>query len=343
MILFRADGNSQIGAGHIMRCLSIAEAARELGEESIFITASDDMAPIIKEKSFDNIILNSDYRDMESEDIISILEKYTRPIVVVDSYYVSSKYLELLKAFCEKNEGELVYIDDVKKYAYPCNVLINYQIHGLIDEYNNIYGAAKKPNFIIGTKYVPLRKEFLSLAERKVKRQANHIIVTTGGSDPEHLTKELVKLAKTINKTFHFVIGAVNADKSLIEHEAALCININVHVNVTNMSELMQNCDVAISASGSTLYELCATQTPSITFVLAENQISIAEGFSSKGIIYNCGDVRTLGVHVLAEQLMNEALLLCEDYEKRCLLANTMRTVVDGFGANRIIEEVLNR
>lgn len=342
MIFFRTDGNSQIGAGHIMRCLSIAEMARENGKKCIFITASDDMTSVIKDKLFDNIVLKSDFRNMESENIIPILREYTNPTIIVDSYYVSKAYLKSIKRYCEENGGKLIYIDDIKKYAYPCNVLINYQIHGSIGEYNSIYEDEEKPKFIVGTNYVPLRKEFLSSINRNINEKADNIIVTTGGSDPEHLTIELVKIAKNINKTFHFVIGAVNADRNLIEQEAENCTNINIHINVTNISEIMHNCDVAISAAGSTLYELCATQTPTVTFVLAENQVPIAEGFSDKGIIYNCGDVRKLGANILAEQLMKEALLLCENYDRRCLLAKEMKNVVDGYGADRILKEIFD-
>ena len=342
MIVFRADGNSQIGSGHVMRCLSIAEAARDLGEKCIFITASDDMTSVIKEKSFDNIVLNTDYREMESEDILPALKAFTKPIVFVDSYYVSKEYLKALKVYCEENGGKLIYMDDVKKFAYPCDTLINYQIHGRIDEYDRIYEGGRKPKYIIGTNYVPLRKEFLSLKDREVKKQANSILVSTGGSDPEHLTIELMRIAKHSNKTFHFVVGAVNSDRPLIEQEAENCTNISLHVNVKNMSELMQICDVAISASGSTLYELCATQTPAVTFVLAENQIPIAEGFSSKEIIHNCGDVRELGAHELAGILMNEAMLLCDNYDRRQSLSGVMKAVVDGNGASRILKEILD-
>ena len=340
MIFFRADGNSQIGSGHIMRCLAIAEEARDIGEKSIFITAADDMSAVIKGKSFNNIVLQSDYRNMESEDIIPLLWEYANPTIIVDSYYVSKPYLEILKRYCEENCGKLVYIDDIKKYAYPCDVLIDYQIHAQVDEYNTIYEGEKKPKLLLGTNYVPLRKEFLLSVNRRVKEKADNIIVTTGGSDPEHMAIELVKVAKNIKKTFHFVIGAVNTDCRLIEEEAKHCNNINIHVNATNISELMQNCDVAISAAGSTLYELCATQTPTVTFVSADNQIPIAEGFSTKGIIYNCGDVRDLGANGLAEKLVKEALLLCENYDKRCLCAEEMKTVVDGYGTNRIIKEI---
>lgn len=341
MIIFRADGNSQIGSGHIMRCLAIAEAAKDRGEECTFITASDDMASVIKSKSFDNLVLNTDYRDMESEDIIPVLKAFSASTVVVDSYYVSEKYLKILKDYCKEHGGKLIYLDDIKKFAYPCNLLINYQIHARIDEYNRIYEKEQRPEYFVGTNYVPLRKEFVSLPNRKVKERADSVFVTTGGSDSQHLAMELVKIAKQSDKTFHFVIGAVNKDKKLIEREAENCPNIHLHVNAKNMSELMQMCDVAISASGSTLYELCATQIPSVTFVVADNQSLIAEGFSSKDIIHNCGDVRELGSQKLAKLLIQEALMLCDNYDRRCMLSETMKSVVDGFGVSRILNAIM--
>ena len=341
MIIFRADGNAQIGTGHIMRCLSIAEAARDMGEECLFVNASNDMSSVIRDKGFDSIVLGSDYMNLEDEDFISVVKKYDNPIVFVDSYFVSENYLNTIKKYCESNNGKLVYIDDIKKFAYPCNILVDYNIHGDEEEYNVIYQGVDTPKYLIGTKYAPLRKEFRSLNDRKVEREAKHIFVSTGGSDPEGLSVELAKKAKKVDADFHFIVGAVNKHKSLLETHARECKNITLHENVSNISDIMRSCDVAISAAGSTLCELCATQTPTITYVLADNQIPIAEGFSNKGIMKYQGDIRKLGTDTLAGMLIDEALNLCDRYEERVSLAKKMKTVVDGQGAKRIVEEVL--
>ena len=67
MILFRADGNKKIGSGHLMRCLSIADAMKEMGIQSIFATADDSMSELLRNRGYENIILHTDYYDMDGE------------------------------------------------------------------------------------------------------------------------------------------------------------------------------------------------------------------------------------------------------------------------------------
>lgn len=342
MIFFCTDGNSIIGSGHIMRCLSIADAVREIGEDCVFLTTSNDMEDIINNRSYINIVLDDRYDELKSEAVIKILDAFNSPTVFVDSYFVSAEYLNQLRIYCHNHGGILVYIDDLKSFAYPCDILINYQVHGSRKEYDTIYLGNKSPEFLIGMDYVPLRKQFMNLSPRIVRKKVNDILVSTGGADPEHVSMELVKQAKLRDKVFHFVIGALNKDKLQIVKEAEDCTNIIIHENVSDMSKLMQTCDIAISAAGSTLYELCATQTPALSYVIADNQIQIADGFSLRKIIKNCGNVNQDGVKTVSKTLMKEVDALCESYVERESIAKKMKNVVDGFGAKRIVKRVLN-
>ena len=104
------------------------------------------------------------------------------------------------------------------------------------------------------------------------------------------------------------------------------------------MSKLMRKCDLAVSAAGSTLYELCATQTPTITYILANNQIPGAEGFERHGIMRCVGDWRTLGADCLTELLIKESVALAHNYEERRRIAVRQRSVVDGRGVARILK-----
>ena len=106
------------------------------------------------------------------------------------------------------------------------------------------------------------------------------------------------------------------------------------------MSAFMQKCDVAVSAAGSTLYELCATQTPTATYILADNQVLGAEGFERQGILKNIGDVRVKGCENLAEELIRNAVRLCREYEERKSIAELQRTLIDGMGVKRIMEDI---
>lgn len=340
MIIFRADGNAKVGSGHVMRCLSIADAARQAGEECVFVTASDYFQPVIMKRGYTNYVLHTDYRDMESEDFLPAFNLCAPSVLFVDSYFATVKYLVKMKERCQKIGIKLVYIDDMFMFPYPCDMVLNYNIYAREDDYRELYTGQSMPQLLLGTVYTPLRMEFQNLPVRRIEQEVNGIFVSTGGADPEHMAVELVRQARFRNYTFHFVMGTLNGDKEKLYKLSEGYENIIIHENVTSMSSLMQSCDVAISAAGSTLYELCATQTPTVTYVLADNQKPGAEEFSSYGLMKNCGDVRELGNRELAKRLVDSAIDLANDCEERSRIARKMRIVVDGRGAERICMEI---
>lgn len=346
-IMFRADANPSIGFGHIMRCLSIADAVASLHQEVLFIFADNAVQELVADRGYPSIVLGTSYRDLEgeAEKISSIIAEKKPDALVVDSYFVTERYLKALLDTCRSAGCRLVYMDDVLAFPYPCDVLLNYNIYALDADYKGLYqGAEEVPAFLLGTEFAPLRREFQNLPPRMVRRQGRDILISTGGSDCEHITLALIEeiRKRAVGElTFHLIIGAMNEDKELISDMAMACPNIVLHENVKNMSALMQACDVAISAAGSTLYELCATQTPTITYILADNQIPGAKSFENHGVLQCAGDVRLLGTQKLAERLLESAVELCGDYSKRCQIAEKMSKVVDGRGAKRIAEKLL--
>lgn len=350
IVFFRCDGNMDIGSGHIMRCLSIADSAADHGDECWFLTSDNAFENLIHARGHKNLILNTDYKDLdcEIESIKKIVEKYKPSVFFVDSYYVNDFYLSSLHSTCSITGAKLVYMDDILSFPYSCDVLINYNIYGLEKEreYEELYKKAndlKVPRLLLGTSYAPLRKEFQNLPERIVRREAANILVSTGGADSVHLGLALVHAV--INNSemfgayqFKFIIGPMNGDSEKIIFFASKAPNITIYKNVTSMSALMQKCDVAVSAAGSTLYELCATQTPAITYILADNQILGAEGFERYGILKNIGDVRVKGCENLATELIRNAAELSCKYEERKRIAVLQRALIDGMGTKRIME-----
>lgn len=345
MIVFRADGNSIVGMGHVMRCLSIADAYRKNGESCLFVTADDKLNEVIQERGHGNRILGTCYDQMEQElgMLEEIIGSYDVRIMFVDSYFVTELYLRELLRICRSRGTLLVYLDDVLMFPYPCDVLLNYNIYASNEAYEALYRGTLAPELLLGTDYAPQREEFQGLPDRVVRQEGKDILISTGGADSEHIGLELIKNiiehAEWRGYRFHFVVGAMNADKKEICSLAMGQRNIAVYRNVKRMSELMRACDVAISAAGSTMYELCSTQTPTLTYVLADNQIPGAEGFEKKQILKCIGDVRELGSQKLAETLLQEAILLLNDEAKRRTIAEKMKMVIDGRGADRIAEQ----
>ena len=354
MVVFRADGNKYIGSGHIMRCISIADRAVLHGLESVFITAGGEFSHIITSHGHKNKVLNTDYNRMEQEidQFFCVLKEIEGvEAVLVDSYQVTGQYLNRLWEFCRMKGAKLVYIDDILSFAYPCDMLVNYNIYGPDSNYAALYEGLKPPLMLLGTNYAPLRAEFQDLPARHVRKKGKKVLISTGGADFEHigiqiLREILVRGESLSGYDFLFIIGAMNEDANEMRSLIKQCIasrkeHIVLHSNVTHMQKLMSEADVCISAAGSTLYELCATNTPTITYVLADNQIPGADGFSRHGVLENIGDVRALGVQRLSGLLVDSAVELCNDFERRVRIASKMSAVVDGKGAKRIVESVL--
>ncbi len=343
MIIIRADGNKKIGAGHIMRCLSIASIAKDMGENCKFILSSDDFKDLVVKNGFQVEVLDSDYSVLNHEEITDKFKSDKLSAVIVDSYYVNEEFMTVVHNRCKDSDCKLVYIDDRCSNAYSCDIVVNYNISAVVDDYRTLYEGKTIPLLLIGTAYVPLRKEFHSFSKRSVSIKADHIFVSTGGADPEHFALVLLDEAKKHERySFHFVVGMMNPDKEAIRDSALEQSNIIIHENVSEMGNLMRKCDVAISASGSTLYELCATQTPTITYILADNQIPLADKFDKSGIISNLGDIRITDKIILASNLISGVVKLAENYDERVRIADAMMMVTDGNGARRIVEKIIN-
>lgn len=342
MIVFRADGNKTIGAGHVMRCLSIADAARERGIESCFIMADNSFEEVIGARRYKCFVLDTDYSDMNSElpKLEWVMKQVNSTYIIVDSYHVTKKYFSVLQRY-----GKVGYIDDMMDSAYPVDDLINYNIYSSEMCYRHLYTQSRKkpPKFLLGTRYVPLRKEFQNTERKQIQNSMTKIFVSTGGADIEHVALNLIRFLRSDvdtwnNYEFHFVLGMMNTDINEIKEASEKSFNVILHYDVKNMRELMMQCDVAISAAGSTLYELCACGIPTITYVLADNQLQAERVFVENRIMESIGDIRKCGE--FSEHVFDKLKYLDMHYERRQEMSMLSKSVIDGNGAMNIVDEL---
>lgn len=372
MVVIRADANSKIGMGHVMRCLSVADALLKRGEEVLFVTADDTPVPLLTKKGVPYRVLHTDYADMEAElpGLLCILQELTQRAelpeevlsrmssqrkdiaILVDSYYVTEKYLAALK-----KRITTIYMDDIYAFSYPVDMLINYNIYGEEMGYEKD-AAFADTKLLLGANYVPLREEFsagagyvqsrkeLSLGAANVTpAEEGGILITTGGSDSFNLAGQLLMEAMKYDalkeKEYHVVSGSLNPHIGELQALAKKHENIHIHCNVTNMAELMAESEVALSAGGSTLYELCAMGVPVIAFSFAENQERLVQTFVKRGIAQYGGNYRTDGNKMIQNTIAGLETLL-EDKNLRTEYRKKARTLVDGKGADRIAEAIIS-
>lgn len=331
MIFFRADGNPRIGAGHIMRCLSLADALREDGVPSAFVTAEPDMGPLIEARGYDCLVLGSVYDRMEEElpALLPLLEQAA--LVILDSYFVTPDYMTAVRA-----KAPLVYIDDLNAFDYPADVVVNYNL------YADTMSYPPDKTYLLGPRYAPLRKQFQGLAPRAVRERVEQILLSTGGTDPYHVALgccEYLRAHPPVSGLVcHIVLGAMNRDAEQIQRIAAETPWIVPHRQVTDMRGLMLECDAAVSAAGTTLYELCACGLPTVTYILADNQRMGAAAFEAAGLMPCAGDVRKNAC--FAEHIFEKLNILTENYTERQNLVKQMQMTVDGYGTVRLVEKL---
>lgn len=281
-IYARADASSKIGTGHIMRCIALGQALQDQGDAVTFIShcESDILQERIQAEGFRLISLDKACPD--PSDLIKTLsilkeesadEKYW---LILDGYHFTSEYQKAIR----DAGGQLLIIDDMNHLAhYHADIILNQNIHALDLNYH----CDNNTTLLLGTRYALLRREFLACRNfsRQIADRAKNILITLGGADRDNVTVRVINALKHLGESdisVKIIIGPANP------HRESLCRSLigapfaaEVFVNPNNIPELMAWADIAISASGSTCWELAFMGVPSIILVLAENQVSVAE------------------------------------------------------------------
>ncbi len=339
MIWIRCDANGEIGMGHLMRCLSVADALEQSGEKVCFVMADNSAEKLLKDRKKAVCVLDTDYRDVETElpVLLPQIQKEKPAMLLIDSYRVTPDYLSALR-----KQLKTIYMDDLFRFPYPVDMLINYNIYGDLLPYKEAE-ELKNTKLLLGPAYAPLRREFQD-ASYVIKDKVENVLLTTGGSDKYNLAglilQEVLKEDMLSQVRFHVVSGAFNLHLPFLEKLEAENTNICVHKNVTQMADLMKQCDLAVTAGGSTMYELCAIGVPTLCFSFVDNQEQIVKTFTDKDIVLYGGNYLTQGEGMVKE-ISEKLKLLLTDKEAREACSRKERALVDGMGAMRIAKALL--
>lgn len=332
-LYIRVDMNQSIATGHVMRCLSIAEAARDEGIDAVFILADAQAEELIQSKGFRTIVLNSAWNDLEKElpDLLDLITKENIKTLLVDSYYVTENYLEALNY-----ATSVAYIDDLNSFHYPVDTLIAYANYWKKMNYEENYLDTK---LLLGCSYVPLRKEFQNLPPKLIRENVENLLILTGGSDNLGISENILDhLPLEQYKKIDVICGRYFEQFDYLKTKYSNCQNVHLHRAVDNMIDYMLDADVAISAGGTTLYELCATGTPTITYSFADNQLDNVRQFAEDGIMRYAGDIRY-------DKVYENICTIVEVYHEknyRNQVSDKMKHLIDGQGAHKLIRALFD-
>lgn len=291
-------------------------------------------------------------------------------VILVDSYYVTDGYLESLRRF-----GTVVLLDDMGTKRYPVDAVINYNAPADPDTYKLLYeridveiensnpaqeesilaqdnsnpaqdnsdlkkedfgGKMNRVKMFIGSRYAPIREQFLH-RNYEIREKVQSVLITTGGGDSENIAGKILDRLYDDTLEYHLIVGQFNPHYRELKQLEDSRDNIMIHSNVTDMAGLMEACDLAITAGGSTIYELAALGVPFVCFSYAENQEALTEYIGSRNIAGFAGAFHKAPEQTL-EQMQNLFQVLVEDESLRRQYFDSERTLIDGQGAVRLAQ-----
>lgn len=317
-IVFRVDGDSLIGMGHIYRTLLLAY--RLIDHEILFVTDKNMSAGY-------NKLIESNFRVegfQNNKELWDIIDHYKPDIVINDILDTDYEYVQQIK---EKSIF-VVSFEDLGQGAMISDVVIN----ALYDE------KYKLPNHYWGKEYYCLKDEFQIVKPKPVSEEVKRVLLTFGGTDPNNYTKRIVRLLDTLNYQGEVdVILGLGYQKRIEfqEYVSTLELNIKINNNIKNMSEYMAKADIIFTSAGRTVYECASLGVP--TIVLAQNNRELHHTFASpdNGIVN-----LKLGTNVTDEEIMNTFIELSESFELRINNSNLMLSSNLKRGINNVIDVI---
>ena len=339
-LLIRADASPQIGSGHVMRCLALAQAWLQTDGRVTFLMCPT--ATILETRlKAEGIQVAHVFVPLgsceDAEQTVAQAKALDARWVVVDGYQFDADYQRVIKSAGLR----LLFIDDYGHAThYWADLVLNQNVYAHEGLYTN-----REPytQLLLGTRYALLRKEFWSWQgwQRKIPPVARKVLVTLGGGDPDNVTLKVILALQQVEVEELEVVVVVGGSNPHYEELLATVqisgVSIALLRNVTNMPELMAWADVAIAGGGSTCWELAFMGLPSLLLILAGNQRGIVEKLDHMGVATNLGWCENIAISGIGREL--ERLISRAD--KRIKIMQLGQSLVDSCGPERVAVKLI--
>ena len=333
---FRADADAETGAGHLMRCLTLAWAWQAAGNRAVLLTATANRRLLqrVTDTGVEIVELGDHF-------VLGPAVEWAGTRhgcwVILDGYgFDEDCHLRLKDA-----GARVLVIDDwVRLPRYHCDVLLdqNFGAEGrdyLVDE-----GCA----VLLGPRFALVAPEFAARAAESepVTGARTRLLVTMGGADPQNQTAKALDALSGVDEDeleVTVAIGAANRHAAEIRRRVDSIPGCRLEEDARDMPELMARADVAVSASGTTCWELACMGVPSVLVVLAENQRPAAEALDAAGVFVNAGWHEDVSPDDISRALHS----LLRHPGTRAKMRERAQRLVDGRGAGRVVAAMMEQ
>ncbi|MBO9469659.1 UDP-2,4-diacetamido-2,4,6-trideoxy-beta-L-altropyranose hydrolase [Endozoicomonas sp. G2_2] len=348
----------QIGTGHVMRCLTLADALNARGHSCHFICREHTgnlierirsqgcavhALPDLSGHTVDNgdgaahaNWLGAPWRTdaQKTREILSTLDPAW---LIVDHYALAARWENSVRS----EVGRLLVIDDLADRAHDANILLDQNLGRDAQDYAGI--VPSHCELLIGPSYALLRPEFAQLREdsyqRRPSRRLARLLVSMGGVDKDDATGKVLDVLRHCvlppNTQIDVVMGrnAPWLEKVLLQANA-MPWPTRVRVDTPDMARYMAEADLAIGAAGSTAWERCSAGLPSLIVLVAENQREGACALENSGAASVVGGIAdiTLKLPQMLEKLTAPETLSA--------MSKASSSITDGLGTARVVESM---
>lgn len=365
-VVFRADASLQIGTGHVMRCLTLADALRERGASCTFVCRphAGHLLDLIEQRGHQALAL-PDLQEgaqanlngtahahwlgacwtTDAHNTQQALNAHTggQPVdwLVVDHYALHARWEEALRAQAKR----IMVIDDLADRPHACDLLLDQTFGRQASDYMPFVTDGCK--LLCGSQYALLRPEFAALRKYSLRRRAQpalkELLITMGGVDKDNFTGAVMRGLQNCSLPEDCRLTVVMGQtapwmKDVQDLSRQMPRPTQVLVGVDNMAKLMADSDLAIGAAGATSWERCCLGVPSIMLVVAENQLEVAKSLEEAGAALLC-----LTGQALSKQLVVQLGKLRSDIEQVSLLSKAAAKVANGTGTSAVLARMGSR
>jgi UDP-2,4-diacetamido-2,4,6-trideoxy-beta-L-altropyranose hydrolase len=357
-IVFRADASLDMGTGHVMRCLTLADALREKGAICHFICREHkgNFIANIRSKGFATHILpvsqeahisdinclahshwlgSSQIEDAQQCSVI--LKELNVKWVIVDHYALDENWECNLETYCKK----LMVIDDLADRKHCCDLLLDQNWFG--SSTGNRYEALTQEDttLLLGPKYALLKPEYEHLRKKMPLRDGiiRRVLVFLGGSDPSNETEKVLEALLDFDFLYvDVVVGANHPDPVGIAEIVEAQNLTSFYMNIPHLADLMACADLMIGAGGSTTWERMCLGLPSIVISVADNQTPTNITLMDEGYINFIGEMADVSSNNIKKSI-SDALDSQSKLQRQSIL---MKQFVDGAGVKHVSDYLFN-
>jgi UDP-2,4-diacetamido-2,4,6-trideoxy-beta-L-altropyranose hydrolase len=292
-LVIRADASTEIGGGHVMRCLRLAQVFRKHGYDVSFLCRAypGDMCSYISDHAMEVLPISGGIDQQSDAKSCQKNINGKADVLIVDHYKLDAAWEKQMRSVC----NVLLVIDDLWNRKHDCDILLDQNLLQGENPYQSLVSG--QCHFLLGPKFALLDASFDDVSPYVSTRlRCRRVLLFFGSGDPKNYTATVLEELADRDVLVDVVIGQANPNRDVLE---TLCrdTGAQLHVQTNRMAELMTKADLLLGAGGTSHLERCSVGLPAVVTAMADNQIRLSCDLANAGTCKYLGKEEDVSRH----------------------------------------------